>query len=196
MKPTNIQFTRGDATAITVRPAVIAHICNDIGAWGRGFVLAISNRWIQPEQHYRTWAASEGEDFKLGSVRFVEVEPGLWVANMIAQRDIKSRAGVPPVRYDALRLCLESLAAFCRTCGASVHMPRIGCGLAGGTWDMVEPIINESLCGCGIEVTVYDLPSMERFTRSPSPQRGETPKPGASDFVAQPQDSGHKSSQP
>ncbi|MQY33582.1 hypothetical protein SRB17_15430 [Streptomyces sp. RB17] len=40
--------------------------------------------------------------------------------------------------------------------GASVHMPRIGCGLAGGTWSRKEPFITERLVKRGIEVTVYD----------------------------------------
>ena len=40
--------------------------------------------------------------------------------------------------------------------GASVHMPRIGCGLAGGTWSRVEPLITERLVRRGIAVTVYD----------------------------------------
>ncbi|MEU8679992.1 hypothetical protein [Streptomyces sp. NPDC048611] len=40
--------------------------------------------------------------------------------------------------------------------GASVHMPRIGCGLAGGTWSRVEPLVAARLTRCGIPVTVYD----------------------------------------
>ena len=36
-------------------------------------------------------------------------------------------------------------------------MPRIGCGLAGGTWDKIEPLINESLVKNEIETYVYDL---------------------------------------
>lgn len=40
---------------------------------------------------------------------------------------------------------------------ASVHMPRIGCGLAGGRWEKIEPIISDELTSHGIEVTVYDL---------------------------------------
>ena len=39
---------------------------------------------------------------------------------------------------------------------ATVHMPRIGCGLAGGTWDNIEPIIERTLCEADIEVSVYD----------------------------------------
>jgi hypothetical protein len=40
---------------------------------------------------------------------------------------------------------------------AAVHMPRIGCGLAGGTWDKIEPLIDENLADKGVEVTVYDF---------------------------------------
>jgi hypothetical protein len=36
-------------------------------------------------------------------------------------------------------------------------MPRIGCGLAGGTWDKIEPLIRETLCAAGVPVTVYDF---------------------------------------
>ena len=39
-----------------------------------------------------------------------------------------------------------------------VHMPRIGCGLAGGSWDRIEPLIVESLTVRGIETFVYDYP--------------------------------------
>jgi hypothetical protein len=41
---------------------------------------------------------------------------------------------------------------------AGVHMPRIGCGLAGGTWDKIDPIIQRTLCDQGVRVIVYDLP--------------------------------------
>jgi hypothetical protein len=37
-------------------------------------------------------------------------------------------------------------------------MPRIGCGLAGGTWDRVEPVLESTLAAAGVEVVVYDLP--------------------------------------
>jgi hypothetical protein len=44
-----------------------------------------------------------------------------------------------------------------RELNASVHMPRIGCGLAGGKWEKIEPIIQKHLCDGGIDVTVYDF---------------------------------------
>jgi hypothetical protein len=37
-------------------------------------------------------------------------------------------------------------------------MPRIGCGLAGGSWQEIELIIRDELTARAIAVTVYDLP--------------------------------------
>lgn len=37
----------------------------------------------------------------------------------------------------------------------SVHMPLIGCGLAGGTLDKIEPLIESSLTSIGISVTAH-----------------------------------------
>jgi hypothetical protein len=37
---TPIRFVRGDATSPRARgPKLIAHVCNDLGGWGKGFVL-------------------------------------------------------------------------------------------------------------------------------------------------------------
>jgi hypothetical protein len=35
-------------------------------------------------------------------------------------------------------------------------MPRTGCGLAGGKWSRVEPLVSDRLARRGIPVTVYD----------------------------------------
>ena len=39
---------------------------------------------------------------------------------------------------------------------ASIHMPRIGTGLAQGDWSLIEPIIQDTLEG--LNVFVYDFP--------------------------------------
>jgi len=156
---TEITYRKGDATApVSEGAKVICHVCNDVGGWGKGFVLAISKRWPEPEAQYRAWSmAGESAGFRLGGIQLVEVEPELWVANMVAQRGIKASGGVPPIRYDAVRECLAGLAAEALARRASVHMPRIGCGLAGGTWPEVEAIVQETLIASGVQVHVYDF---------------------------------------
>jgi len=154
-----IAYLVGDATKPEVNGnKIIAHICNDVGAWGAGFVLALSKRWKEPEKDYLRWfREGKGADFKLGQTRFVKVEGDIWVANMIAQRGIKPVGGVPPIRYEAVEECLKMVAEKAEELNASVLMPRIGCGLAGGRWDKVEPLIKSTLIEKDIPVYVYDL---------------------------------------
>lgn len=46
---TEITYLKGDATTPQARGnKIIAHVCNDLGGWGKGFVLAISKRWPEP----------------------------------------------------------------------------------------------------------------------------------------------------
>jgi O-acetyl-ADP-ribose deacetylase (regulator of RNase III) len=156
-----ITYKTGDATnPLAEGPKIIVHVCNDVGGWGRGFVVAISERWPEPERRYRAWhRGEETQLFALGEVQFVQVAEDLRVANLIGQRDVRSVNGIPPVRYEAIRKGLKRVALEARRLGASVHMPRIGCGLAGGKWGMVSQIVEQELANAGVPVTVYDLPA-------------------------------------
>ncbi|MGI8333700.1 macro domain-containing protein [Actinomadura scrupuli] len=154
-----IVYIRGDATSPQAKGVkVVAHVCNDRGGWGKGFVLAVSRRWSEPEAAYRSWYRGRARnDFGLGAIQLVQVEPYIWVANMIGQHGTKtSRSNGAPIRYDAVDQCLQALAGRVVELGASVHMPRIGCGLSGGTWDRIEPLISHRLGERDIPVTVYD----------------------------------------
>ncbi|GGK24505.1 Appr-1-p processing protein [Deinococcus malanensis] len=160
-----LTYRIGDATQPEgTDPKVLVHVCNDQGHWGAGFVLALSRRFKAPESAYRAWAKgqADGQDpFELGRVQFVNVEPTLWVANLIGQHDIARQAratSVPPVRYAAIREGLSRVRAFAQEHQASVHMPRIGAGLAGGDWTVIEGIVQDELASQGVPVTVYDLP--------------------------------------
>jgi O-acetyl-ADP-ribose deacetylase (regulator of RNase III) len=123
-------------------------------------VLAVSRRWKEPEGEYRKWhAAGKEGGFALGEVQFVQVEPHIWVANMVGQRGIKRGSSGPPICYEAVAACLQHVAIKAQELGASIHMPRIGCGLAGGDWSKIEPLIEQHLVAAGVPVTVYDWDS-------------------------------------
>jgi O-acetyl-ADP-ribose deacetylase (regulator of RNase III) len=158
-EPDRLTFVQGDATAPQGDgPKIIVHICNNLGAWGAGFVMAISKRWKGPEARYRAWASSD-DGFGLGRIQIVLVESSpepIWVINMVAQHGIGFQGG-PPIRYNELQVCLREVAIFAKANKASIHMPRIGCGLAGGNWETVEQIVKKSLCDAGLYVTVYDF---------------------------------------
>lgn len=155
----DIRYVKGNATCPQAAGTkIICHICNDIGGWGAGFVLAISARWPEPERAYRDWYAGKtNQPFALGEVQFVQTEPYVWVANMIGQHGIRGGSSGPPIRYPAVDACLAKVCENASELAASVHMPRIGCGLAGGKWEEIEPLIRKNLTDQGVAVTVYDF---------------------------------------
>ena len=146
-----INYVIGDAT----NPQgdgnkLILHICNDIGAWGAGFVLALSARWSAPEERYRAQS-----HYVLGNIQLVDVEDDITVVNMIAQHGVgPDKDGIPPIRYLALIDALANVNKVAKAMSATVHCPRMGAGLAGGDWKFIETILRESL---SVPVTVYDL---------------------------------------
>lgn len=154
-----IEYIKGDATSPQAKGIkIIAHICNNIGGWGKGFVLAVSKRWKEPEQSYRQWHRERASnDFELGSIQIVQVEEYVYVANMLGQQGIKRGSNGVPIRYEAVEACLEKLAEKAIELNASVHMPRIGCGLAGGKWTKIEPLIESTLLANNVKTVVYDF---------------------------------------
>lgn len=152
---TAITFIKGDATNPQAKGfKIIAHVCNDIGGWGKGFVLSISKKWPHVEAAYRKWY-HETKGPLLGKILFVIADNNILIANMIAQHGIKTGSKGPPIRYNALEECLVKLGKEAKKLDASIHMPRIGCGLAGGKWDKVQPIIEKTLTDS--DVYVYNI---------------------------------------
>lgn len=171
---TVITYIKGDATrpVDTGGPRIICHVCNDLGKWGRGFVLALRERFPCAAAAYHLWhrgldlhgaKMTWPKPFELGNISVVPQgscleKDRIHVANMIAQHGIYAdRNGVPPIRYEALDSCLQQLCQTAISECASIHMPRIGCGLAGGEWSKVEALIISNLVEHNIDVYVYDF---------------------------------------
>jgi O-acetyl-ADP-ribose deacetylase (regulator of RNase III) len=135
-----IDYVVGDATAPTGSgPKIISHVWNDAGGWGKGFVVAISRRWQEPEAAFRSWYRGRAtNDFGLGAVQLVSVTGDFYVANMIGQHGYRPGPSDPPIRYEAIETALGALGEKALGLGATVHMPRIGCGLAGGRWELMS----------------------------------------------------------
>lgn len=150
MSLTSITYTKGDATnPVGEGMKIIVHICNNKGGWGAGFVLALSKKWSEPEAVYR-----KKPRHILGDTDFVKVEEDIIVANMVAQHGFGTMNGEPPIRYGAVRICLAEVNKLAYRLNATVHMPRIGCGLAGGEWSKIQSIIEDVMT---VDVTVYDF---------------------------------------
>jgi hypothetical protein len=178
----------GDATKPSILRAssqmvIVPHICNDIGKWGSGFVIAL-DRAFGPlcGNLYRFWHR-EGEwsqdmardamanayvltvdkTFELGKTLFVDTErdnPRIIIANMIAQHDIVPAAdGTPPIRYEALEACMKFVAVAAKVAPnlTEIHAPKFGSLRAGGDWDRIEKMIHELWVEKGLIVAVYEF---------------------------------------
>lgn len=153
----DIQYVTGDATQPKGRGQMfIVHVVNDIGAWGAGFVMAVSRRWPETRKVYQR----HFREYSLGDVQYIPVDFNITLVNLFGQHGIRRKGYTKPIRYDAIRKGLSWLAANLKSADfpCSVHMPRIGCGLAGGKWKEIELIVKETLVAMGIPVFVYDLP--------------------------------------
>lgn len=187
-----IKYVIGDATSPpeTGGIRILPHICNNLGGWGSGYVVALSKRWMDPERRYREWARRCSEtgmrSMPMGKTQLVRVEVDsnwnpMFVANMVAQEGHKGPSNPVAVRYDALEDCLHYLArwiialeetrtglrigtAHVPLPPTTIHMPRIGCGLGGGDWARVESLILKTLSP-NWQVTIYDLTEEDRMAQ-------------------------------
>lgn len=151
-----IQYRKGNVLAEIGSPGsplIIPHICNNVGAFGAGFALAVRKKYPAAHDLFTMM------DRELGSVGFCQAGENVWIANMIAQNGLRSASNRVPLDYDALTDCLYQVAGFADHLGGKpvVKAPRFGAGLAGGKWPRIELIINQTLIHNRIPVTIFDL---------------------------------------
>lgn len=153
-----IKYVKGDATLPEeggIR--VVTHIVNDIGRFGSGFAKAVLDKYPIVKEEYLKLYTDEG--LTLGVAQFVKINDTLWFANIVGQHGVIGKKNPTPIRYDAIKKGLAKVRDFVQVKKATVHMPRMGSGLAGGDWKEVEKIVKDELSMHLIQVTVYDLES-------------------------------------
>ncbi len=140
-------------------PKVIAHVVNDrTPNWGgNGFAAAVRRKWPHVQDDFRKWTTSNSRNLRLGNVHITDVAPNLHVAHMVAQKGFGSSMK-PRIRYAALQDCLEDLGHLATEIGATIHMPLIGTGHAGGSWTLISELIERVLGKNRLKAFVYQLP--------------------------------------
>jgi len=163
-----INFVRGDALEPRgVGVKIVAHIVNNkTPNWGAGFGRAVQRKWPEAQRHFSdVFHGTYGS--KLGLTCTTKVEDQVFAFQMVAQRGY-GHSSSTKLRYEALRTCLAKLREAANELDASVHMPRIGTGEAGGSWGLISNLIIEELSARGVTPTVYDLPNSRSRTREQS----------------------------
>lgn len=150
----SVKYLPGDATAIAnpEQITIIIHCCNNKRKWGLGFVLALSKKWPKIREEYLK------QTMTLGSVAIVQVEPKVYIANIIGQ-DGYGTSQKKYVKYKALRSGFNSILQFITEYKGSekivIQGPQLGSGLAGGNWTKIAALLQEIFCNNDVEVTIY-----------------------------------------
>ena len=131
----DIQEIEGNIFNLT--SGIICHQVNCKGVMGAGLALKIRNKWPVVYEDYLKHYNSFG--LKPGDVIWSKVGENLWVASLAGQDGYGREKGVVYTNYDAVRLCLITVAA---TGVYPVAIPKgMGCTLAGGDWETMLGII-------------------------------------------------------
>jgi O-acetyl-ADP-ribose deacetylase (regulator of RNase III) len=171
-----LQYTKGDL--ITLAKAgnydVIAHGNNCFCSQDRGIAKHFNTNFstADPALYCLEAQRFRGDINKLGQVEarttvlnFDQQKnkgTDLVVANLYTQY----RYGNDKMHadYDAIRLCMRKLNHMYKD--QRVGLPRIGCGLAGADWMIVERIIKQELIDCTVTIVEYEGASDKRYSES------------------------------
>ena len=173
---TRVLHVRGSATEPRGSgPKVVIQIVNDrTPRWGGGFALEISRKWPQVQKDFVEWVEEDRHRLHLGAARIAPVTSDLAVASIVAQHGY-GPAAKPRIWYQALEEGLRLVAAYATEGVASVHGPRLGAGQAGGSWTVVEGLLEEVMGAQGVPVTIYTLPGAGEFATSIPPAAEQLP---------------------
>lgn len=131
---------------------IIAHGCNCRGVMGSGVAKLVRDKY--PPAYNAYMEQHEGDGLKLGDVQFIPQRDDKWIANCMTQNYFMPRH-VCHADYNAIRECMVKLKEFSKPGLWSIAIPKIGAGLAGGDWKIIETILNEVFDDW--DVTVYEL---------------------------------------
>lgn len=146
---------------------VIGHGCNCMNTMKSGIGPKIAEAF--PEAWRADQATRRGDRHKLGTFSEAFAGNNLLIYNLYSQYTFTGRReGKMDLDYEALRSALgmmsASLHAKCRILGMTeedlqIGLPKIGAGLAGGSWPIIYRMIEEQLKD--FDITVYVLKESE-----------------------------------
>lgn len=131
-----------------------AHQCNCFTAMGAGIAKALAAQF--PEVKAADAATVTGDISKLGTFTKAAVTPTSTVYNVYGQGSTSRliRTTNYPALFSGLRAVMEDMVD---TGKSTLGIPYIGCGLAKGNWEEVEPTIKALADKYNITVTVFSL---------------------------------------
>ena len=115
---------------------------------GAGLAKQIREKYPIVFSEYKRVMSAADEPRRLGKCQIVEVaSKKLYVANLFGQHNFLPR-GIQHTDYTALGMALRSLAVWRDSTNKDlpIYLPYcIGCGLAGGNWNVVQGVITDAI---------------------------------------------------
>jgi O-acetyl-ADP-ribose deacetylase (regulator of RNase III) len=137
---------------------IICQLVNDQArTWGGGVARSTAKKFPKAQESFSSWITALPRSARLGSVHFEPVPQSITIASLVGQQGY-GQSSLPRIRYMALAQCFEKVQQYAADHEASVHMPRIGDGQSGGSWETVAEIVRTVLTSNGIPVSIYELP--------------------------------------
>ena len=151
-----IQEKKGDL--MKAKENVIAHQVNCKGVMGAGIAKLIRHQFLTASQYkqYQEICKSFGEEL-LGKCYLMRIAGNKrYVANLWGENE---PTGIrQDTDYGALKNALKELELTVSQNNLTVALPSyLGCGLAGGDWQVVYGMIQEVFCHSSVPVTIYYL---------------------------------------
>lgn len=133
----------------------IAHGVNCQNAMGSGVARALFEKWPAVKEDYHSYCGEYVHEFPsqmLGMTIKVFVEDNKIVLNMFTQLTY-GYDGNRRVNYGAIAKCFHYVEHDKDI--KTLAIPKIGCGLAGGDWNIVKQLIDD--CTPTTDIEVYEL---------------------------------------
>lgn len=145
---------------LLVERGYVVHGCNTLGIMGAGLAKAVKDVYPEAYAAYRKQFLERG--LFLGEIITVPVDkppqglPHKFIVNAMTQDRLAKYDGEFVVSYEAIGHAFERIRELAVASQLPVHVPLIGCGLAGGKWSEVAPIIDAAL-GNSVEKYLWVL---------------------------------------
>ena len=137
---------------------IVFQLVNDKAyRWGGGVARKFAKLYPDAEMIFKDALMEIPQNNRLGKVVYSRADDKITIASLIAQEGY-GRSQFPRIRYVALRQCLENIAIYAQDLGASIHLPKIGTGAAGGDWGIIEEMLDDTMVRSGLSVIVYEVP--------------------------------------
>ena len=143
-----------NSNLLNVKSGIICHQTNCIGVMRGGIALAIKQKWpIVYEQYVKYCKSFSDYNYLLGEVQDIAINSNLIISNCFGQ--LKPGYGLM-TDYNAWDKILYRLSENAIFFNADIHFPwMIGCGLAGGDWNIMKEKIENYFSDSSINVYIH-----------------------------------------